>query len=161
MASLASRAHAGKPKALSEPDRTLLIWVVAVTCFVTGLLTALAIGSSWLNPADADKSSAVQPNWVSLDTIRATSGDGEVVKARMALDAPDPDTRAWLRNRPHQVALLLQISVAEYENGDAAGAERVQRLGADTRSRLNKFLVAHHVPPVRDVVVQDLVYSTP
>ena len=82
-------------------------------------------------------------------------------QAKVALDAPNPDTRSWIKSRPQQVALVMQISVAEHDRGNAEGAERVQRLSADIEERLNDYLVAHKVPPVREVVIQDLVITKP
>lgn len=142
---------------LSESDRVLLVWVMASLALMAGLLGAA--GASWLNVSDVTAIDRGAPNWVSLDSVRATSLDGDVIKAKVALDAPEASTRAWINGRPHQVALVLQISVSEYQNSGTGGAERVQRLGADMRTRLNTYLAENDVPPVQAVVIEDLVYS--
>jgi flagellar basal body-associated protein FliL len=146
----------------SSPDRLVPLMVVAAIVVLVGLPAAVATGASWVDWSDS-KNAAEQapPSWVTTEPVRATSGDGEVIKARVALDAPDPETRSLIKAQPQQVALLLQITVAEHERGDAEGSERVQRLAADIETRLNDYLVANKVPPVREAVIQDLVITKP
>ena len=55
----------------------------------------------------------------------------------------------------------LLAAVAEHDRGGAEGAQRVQRLADDVQERLNDYLVAHQVQPVRDLVIQDLVITKP
>jgi len=160
MAAPASRQRPVPSAARFEPDRLLPMWIVASLVLLFCALAALAMGVRWMNDADAAPDREA-PNWLATETVRAVSGDGHAIKARVALDVPDSDTRALIRNRPHQVALAMQIGAAEYEVGDAEGAERVEGLSAEIETHLNKFLVAHRVPPVREVVIQDLVLSKP
>lgn len=144
----------------SEGDRALITALLTAVLVLLGLLGAQSLrGKVWLDWSDDGAGAA--PRWLSTETVRATSGDGEVVKARVALDAPDADTRAWIDSRRRQVTLLMQISVAEQQLGSEAGADRVQRLARGMRDRLNGVLVASEVPPVRDLVIQDLVISAP
>ncbi len=82
---------------------------------------------------------------------------GEIVQLKP--DAPEADTREWISSRPGQMALLLQISMTDYDEADAAGGQRVQRLAAEVRVQLNRFLTENGISPVRRVVVQDLVFS--
>ena len=146
----------------AKSDRFVPVMVVAAILVLVGLPAAVATGASWVDWADsAQPAEQAPPSWVTTEPVRATSGDGEVIKARVALDAPDAQTRSLIQKQPQQVALLLQLSVAEHERGNAEGSERVQRLAADIESRINEYLVANKVPPVREAVIQDLVISKP
>lgn len=143
-------------------DRTSPIVVVAAIVVLVGLPAAVAAGARWVDWSDSsNKSEQAPPSWVTTEPVRATSARGEVIKARVALDAPDADTRSLIQSHPQQVALLLQISVAEHENGAAGGGERVQRLASHIETRLNEYLLANKVPPVREAVIQDLVITKP
>jgi flagellar basal body-associated protein FliL len=152
--------QAGLLASLSESERWLLAVLLAGLIVALGTLATMAQDAPWLDGRDAPRTRA-EPHWLAIETVRATSRDGDYVKARVALDVPDADTRAWLSSRQRQVALLMQVSVAEYENHGAAGGARVQRLADDIRERLNDALEASQVPPVRDVVVEDMVFNTP
>ena len=128
---------------------------------VIGLPAALAIGASWVDFSQATRADAKAPVWLTTETVRATTGNGDVVKARVAIDAADPATRALIERERAQVDLMLQISVAAHDRAAADGAEGMQRLAQDMRTRLNEFLKAGQVPPVREVVIQDLVFNKP
>jgi flagellar basal body-associated protein FliL len=145
----------------TSSDRLLPIVVVAAVVVMVGLPAALATGARWVDWSEPAPAEPAPPSWLTTEPVRAMSADGEVIKARVALDAPDPETRSLIKAQPQQVALLLQISVSEHEKGDAAGAERVQRLASHIETRLNEYLVANKVPPVREAVLQDLVISKP
>lgn len=151
--------QAAAPRA--ESATPMLASLAAVAVLVAGLLMAKAAGASWLAWADSAENGGALPRWMNPETVRATSADGQVVRAKVVVDAPDADTRALLTKRAGQVSLLMQVSVAEHQRGDAWGGERIQQLADEMRDRLNGFLVASGVPPVRDVVIQDLVVSTP
>lgn len=143
-------------------DRLLPIAVVAAVVVLVGLPAALATGARWVDWADSTSGTEqAPPSWVTAEPVRATSSSGEVIKARVALDAPAPETRSLIQSQPQQVALLLQISVAEHDPGDAEGSERVQQLAAHIETRVNAYLVSHKVPPVREAVIQDLVITKP
>ena len=151
-----------KPAERFASDRFLPAIVFVAVVVLIGLPAALATGASWVDWSDKPTAEqAAAPNWLPAETVRATSSDGEVIKAKVALDVPDSDTRSWIKSRPQQVALVMQIAVAEHDHGDAEGAARVQRLSADLHERLNDYLEAHQVPPVRDLVIQDLVITRP
>jgi flagellar basal body-associated protein FliL len=149
------------PKKASS-DRLVPVMVVAAILVLVGLPAAVATGASWVDWSDStNKAEQAPPSWVTTEPVRAISGDGEVIKARVALDVPDAETRSLIQSQPQQVALLLQITVSEHERGRAEGAERVQRLAGEIETRLNEYLVANKVPPVREAVIQDLVISKP
>lgn len=148
------------PLAPAESDRVLPWSIVAVLIVALGLPAGVALATSW-SPWPVSSTARAAPNWLISESVRATSSEGAVVKARVAFDAPDEDTRRLISSQPGQVALLMQISVAEYEGAGAAGSERLQRLSADMLGRLNDYLAASRVPPVREVVIQDLATSKP
>jgi hypothetical protein len=142
---------------LSSSDRVLLSWLVPALMLLAGMMGAM--GATWAVGATGTVSNQHQPAWLTTGSVRAMSSDGAVIKARLALDAPDADTREWIRSRPGQMALLLQISMADYDSDQAEGGQRVQHLAAEIRVHLNKFLTENGIAPVRQVVVQDLVFS--
>lgn len=135
-------------------DWKLLAVVVGMAAALAALLVALAfVATAWQDGG--------HPQWVSSTAVRATTGDGTIVRARLALDAPDAETRDFARRSPAQLALMLQVAIAAFDAGSANGADRVLRLGASVRERVNEMLAARRLPPVRDVVLQDLVFSRP
>ena len=142
-------------------ERWVAAAIVAAVVVLVGLPAALATGASWVDWSDSSAPEGVTPSWLPPETVRATSNNGEVIKAKVALDVPDEDTRSWIKGHPQQVTLAMQIGVSEHDNGDAEGAARVQRLTASIEERLNDHLVANQVPPVREVVIQDLVITKP
>jgi hypothetical protein len=128
---------------------------------VIGLPASLAMSETLIMGSSRTGSKQAPPEWLATQTVRATSGDGATVRARVALDAPDPDTRAFINSKSEQVKLLMQIGVSEYERQDGSQADDVQGLADELRARLNNFLVASRVPPVRDLVIQDLLFGKP
>lgn len=142
-------------------DRLLPVAVVAAIVVLVGLPAALATGARWVDWADSTSGEQAAPSWVNTEPVRATTSSGEAIKARVALDAPAAETRSLIQGQPQQVALLLQISVAEHDPGTAEGSERVQLLAAHIENRLNAYLTAHKVPPVREAVIQDFVITRP
>lgn len=144
-----------------ESGGPLAVSLAALTFLVVGLLMAQGAGASWLGWAESPGLDGDAPRWLVTDTLRATTADGAVVRAKVVLDAPDNETRMLLGRQAGQVQLLMQVSVAGHDSAGANGAERVQRLSEEIHERLNGFLEAQRVPPVRDVVIQDLVVSRP
>lgn len=161
MAAPPSRKKTAPRETWTESEKALLGSVVAVVLVLAGLLWAKAVGASWLEAADSPRIDGNAPHWMKPEVVRATTEDGAVVKARVVVDAPEADTRAWIGRRSQQVNLLMQISVAEHDHSQGSGSERVQRLAEDMQERLNVYLEKHQVPPVRELVIQDLVVSKP
>lgn len=162
MAAKKRKTQTGLLAGLSETERQFLMWIATGLLLGLGLLgAAVSAGRAWLDGGEVFGADPARPRWLMLDAVRATTAKGESVRARVALDAPDADTREWIGSQPRQLSLLMQLSVAEYDPGDATGSQRVRELGQQMRERLNDFLAAREVPPVRSVMVQDLVYSTP
>jgi flagellar basal body-associated protein FliL len=147
--------------ARSGSDGVMPVAIFAAVLLLVGLPAALATGAKWVEWSEPTPAEQAGPSFLPAETVRATTGEGEAIKAKVALDVPNPNTRSWIKSRPQQVSLVMQISVAEHDRGDAEGAERVQRLSADIEERLNDYLGAHKVPPVREVVIQDLGITKP
>jgi len=140
-------------------NRLLPIYLLAGLIVLIGTPAAIGLGASWIDWADPVEVSGEAPKWVGSETVRATTSDGEVVKARVAIDADDASTRSVLENNRRDVALLMQISIAGQDRNALRGAEGMQRLTNDIRERLNTFLASHQVPGVKQVIVQDLLIS--
>ncbi len=142
-------------------DRLLPAWAAGTLLLLVGLISGAALATTWRAEPSAWVNPRSTPHWLPAESVRATSRDGDIVRARVALDAPDPDTRAWIRSHAGQLELLLQVGVSQFQDDGVGGAQRVQRLGTDIRTHVNTFLSAHHVPPVRDVMIEDLMIRTP
>lgn len=142
-------------------DRLLPIYILAGLIVLIGTPVAIGLGASWIDWSDAPAASSEAPKWVGSETVRATSSDGEVVKARVAIDADAASTRSVLESNRRDVALLMQISIASQDRKAMRGAEGMTRLSDDMRDRLNTFLAGHQVPGVKQVIVQDLLINKP
>lgn len=139
----------------------LPIYVLAGLIVLIGTPVAIGLGASWIDWSDPVAVSGEAPKWVGSETVRATTSDGEVVKARVAIDAGDASTRSVLEENRRDVALLMQISIASQDRNAVRGAEGMRRLSEDMRERLNTFAAGHQVPGVKQVIVQDLLISQP
>jgi hypothetical protein len=139
----------------------LSIYALAGLIVVIGIPVAIGVAAYWIDLPDPRTVSAAAPKWVGSETVRATTSDGEVVKARVAIDAGAASTRSVLENNRREVGLLMQISIASQDRNAVRGAEGMQRLSDDMRERLNTLLASHQVPGVKRVIVQDLLISQP
>lgn len=154
------RTHAAPPVQASQTgDRLLPAYVLAGVILVIGIPTAVAIGVSWVRFSEPTLAGRPTPNWVRSETVRATTSNGDSVKAQVAIDASDRTTRAALEGNRTQVALLLQISLGAHDRRTLQGAGGMQRLSKDMAQRLNAFLDSHHAAPVREVIIQELFFS--
>ena len=117
----------------------------------------IAAGARWLD-LSAGRSAAgkVLPQWVDPGEVRATTRDGTLVKLRVALDAPD---KSGVERRLREVGLLLEVSVGARDRARLAGLDGIADLAGDMQSRVNQFLEASGVEPLRSVVIQDLWYT--
>ena len=139
-----------------DARRTLL--VVAVVTALISVPVGVSVGMSWVDLpwSDASRSRAV-PDWVTLPTLRATTSDGTVVKARVALDVSDSGAKSTIQRNVQQVGLLLEVSIAQQTRAQIGSAQGIPRLAQDMRDRLNAYLEADQGEPlVRSVAIQDL-----
>jgi hypothetical protein len=122
-----------------------------------GLPAAVALGVGDERGAAPGIGRGIPGSWVPAQQVRGTSRDGSMVQLRVAIDAPDARTRQFVGASREQVALVLQISLSEHDMAQATGAERVQQLSQGIQDRLNDYLQVWALPPVRDVVIEDMV----
>ena len=150
------RADPPPPAGGVDVRRTLLV-VAAVTALIS-VPVGISVGMSWVDMpwSDAARSRAV-PDWVSLPTLRATTSDGTVVKARVALDVADGSAKSTIQRNLQQIGLLLEVSIAQQTRAQIGSAQGIPRLAQDMRDRLNAYLEADADEPlVRSVAIQDL-----
>jgi hypothetical protein len=149
-------AMPAKPRSRAKSDTHPLL---ATTVISVALLVPLAIaaGAKWLDlsPERARDGKPV-PRWIDPGEVRATTRDGTIVKLRVELDAPD---RSGVESRLSDVGLLLEVSIGALERSQLVGADGIAALANDMRVRINAFLEASGVAPLRSVVIQDLWYT--
>jgi flagellar basal body-associated protein FliL len=134
--------------------------VLAGAILLVGLPAAVAFGLSWAGWSGITSSDRAVPAWVQSETVRATTSDGSVVTARVAIDAGNADTKAALESERKQVGLMLQNSVGAQPQHRLSGPTGLAQLSEDVRDQLNGFLESRQVPPVREVFVQDLLIKS-
>ncbi len=155
-----SRAAASAPAtstaAGADTKRTLL--VVAVVTALISVPVGVSVGMSWVDMpwSEASHSRAV-PDWVTLPMVRATTSDGTVVKARVALDVADSSAKSTIQRNVQQVGLLLEVSIAQQTRAQIGSTQGIPRLAEDMRDRLNAYLESDAEDPlVKSVAIQDL-----
>lgn len=142
------------------PDtRRLVLIALAVTALVA-VPIGVAVGLSWVDLPWSDAAPARPvPDWVSLPQIRATTVDGTVVKARVALDVPGAVAKNAIQRNTQQVGLLLEVSIAQQTREQIGSPKGIARLSDDMRDRLNAYLGAgagDEDAAVKSVAIQDL-----
>ncbi|MFT3663633.1 hypothetical protein [Piscinibacter sp.] len=139
----------------SGADLRRSIAVVAVLSALVAVPVGLSLGMSWLDMPWAERPGArPAPDWVALPALRATTADGTLVKARVALDVPQRSARSTIEHNLQQVGLLLEVSVAQQTREQIGSAAGIPHLAEDMRDRLNAYLGADAA--VRSVAIQDL-----
>ncbi len=123
------------------------------------LLVPIGIAASlaWVELPWNDAESRAVPEWVALPQLRATTSDGTVVRARVALDVPSTLVKAQIQRNTQQVGLLLELSVAARTRAELGAPEGIRALSEDMRERLNAYLgVGEGEKGVSSVAIQDL-----
>ncbi len=123
------------------------------------LLVPLGIAASlaWVELPWNDAPSRAAPEWVALPQLRATTSDGTVVRARVALDVPGTMLKAQIQRNVQQVGLLLELSVAARTRAELGAPDGLRALSDDMRERLNAYLgVGEGERGVNAVAIQDL-----
>lgn len=123
------------------------------------LLVPIGIAASlaWVELPWNDAESRAAPEWVALPQLRATTSDGTVVRARVALDVPGTMVKAQIQRNTQQVGLLLELSVAARTRAELGAPEGIRALSEDMRERLNAYLgVGEGEKGVSSVAIQDL-----
>lgn len=135
--------------------------VVAILAALLALPVGVSVGMSWVDlPWNEVAPAKAAPDWVSLPQVRATTVDGTVVKARVALDVPDGDAKSQIQRNVQQVGLLLEVSIAQQTRAQIGAPDGIPRLAADMRDRLNAYLgdadKDDEDVAVKSVAIQDL-----
>jgi flagellar basal body-associated protein FliL len=140
----------------SDTRRSLIGIALLVALIV--LPIALSLSVSWVDlPWNSAAPAKAAPDWVSLPQVRATTTDGTVVKARVALDVQGSSAKTQLQNNVAQVGLLLEISIAQQTRAQIGSPQGIPRLAQDIRDRLNGYLVpTGEDAPIKSVAIQDL-----
>ena len=130
---------------------------VILTALVGGLVGTAAM-ISWVDGPRL--SSQPTPQWVMPSEVRATTQDGTLVKARVALDVASSSNRHAVERRMQQVDLVLQLSIGGRSRRELTAPDGVARLADDMRRQLNAYLLAEGADPVRSVAIQDIWYTS-
>ena len=143
--------------AVPAPDSRRLLATVLVVLGIVGVPLGVAIGLSWVEMPWSTSDGRATPEWVTLPQLRATTSDGTVVRARVALDVPSTMLKSTIQRNTQQVGLLLELSVAARSRAELSRSDGIRGLGDDMRGRLNEYLgVDPGDPGVRSVAIQDL-----
>lgn len=153
MAELSSASAAASG---ADTRRTLL--VVAVVTALISVPVGVSVGMSWVDmPWSEAARTQAAPDWVALPAVRATTSDGTVVKARVALDVPGSSAKSAIQRNVQQVGLLLEVSIAQQSRAQIGSPEGITHLASDMRERLNAYLDGDaDEPAVKSVAIQDL-----
>ena len=152
------------PAAPSHPDderasNRRVYLVSAVIAVLIALPVGVSVGMSWVDLPWSNDDSHTSPEWVALPQLRATTIDGTVVKARVALDVDSAAARNAIQRRTQQVGLLLEVSVASRSKAQIRSPEGIEELSRDMRRRLNRYLESEGTEVVKSVAIQDLIVN--
>lgn len=154
----ASRSGAAPGVPPREGLRLFLIAAAVTALFV--LPVGVAVGMSWVDlPWAAPSPARAQPEWLALPQVRATTLDGNVVKARVALDVSGASVRGTIQRNTQQVGLVLETAVAAHTREQIRSAEGIEHLSGVMRDRLNQYLESEGDHVVRSVAIQDLIFN--
>lgn len=134
-------------------------WAAAAITVLVALPVGVSIGMSWVDLPWSNTEARATPEWVALPQLRATTIDGSVVKARVALDVDGVTARNAIQRRAQQVGLLLEVSVASRSKAQIRSPEGIEALSVDMRTRLNHYLESEGADAVKSVAIQDLIVN--
>ena len=152
-------SFAPAPAESSSADTRRSLFIVAALGAAIALPVGVSVGMKWVDMPWAEPArTQAAPDWVALPTVRATTSDGTVVKARVALDVSDGAARSTIQRNVQQIGLLLEVSIAQQTRAQLGAAQGIPRLAEDMRERLNEYLdgADAKAPPVKSVAIQDL-----
>jgi flagellar basal body-associated protein FliL len=137
----------------------LFVIAASVSAFVA-VPVGISVGMSWVDlPWSDPVESRAAPDWVPMPQVRATTIDGSVVKARVALDVEGSAARNAIQRRTQQVGLVLEVAVSSHTRDEIRSTRGIERLSVDMRDRLNAFLESEGPSVVRAVAIQDLIVN--
>lgn len=150
------------PPTLADPtpaaDTRRSLFIVAVLTALVAVPVGVSVGMKWVDMPWSEPSRVqAAPDWLALPLVRATTSDGTVVKARVALDVADNAAKSTIQRNVQQVGLLLEVSIAQQTRAQIGSTQGIPRLAEDMRDRLNEYLDGDEAaPPVKSVAIQDL-----
>ena len=150
------------PPTLADPtpasDTRRSLFIVAVLTALVAVPVGVSLGMKWVDlPWSEPSRVQATPDWLALPVVRATTSDGTVVKARVALDVADNAAKSTIQRNVQQVGLLLEVSIAQQTRAQIGSSQGIPRLAEDMRDRLNEYLDGDDAaPPVKSVAIQDL-----
>jgi flagellar basal body-associated protein FliL len=154
------RPAASAPESAAETrERRRLFLIGLAISVLIALPVGVSVGMSWVDVPWTRSDTRAVPDWVALPQVRATTLDGAVVKARVALDVEGAATRTAIQRRTQQVGLLLELSVATHTREQITSAKGIARLSGNMRDRLNAYLAAEGTGTVKSVAIQDLIVN--
>ncbi|MES2090684.1 MAG: flagellar basal body-associated FliL family protein [Pseudomonadota bacterium] len=133
-------------------------WVAILILFlvVVGLPLLVMNGASWLDVKPTISPPRPAPNWVMPELIKATTSDGTIVTAKVAIDVADSASRTMFAREGGQLVFMLQVVLAARSEEELTSKDGLEQLSKDLRRQVNGYLKAQDLPPVKSVVVQDL-----
>ena len=145
------------PAEQGTDNRRLVLIAVTVTALLA-VPIGVSVGMSWVDlPWSKVEPVKAAPDWVNLPQVRATTIDGTVVKARVALDVPGTVAKNTIQRNTQQVGLLLEVSIAQQTREQIGSPKGITRLSDDMRDRLNAYLGGEGDDvAVKSVAIQDL-----
>jgi len=150
------------PSRYEEDERTgnrRVLFAAAAVALLVALPVGVSVGMSWVDLPWSAAETKVVPEWVAVPQLRATTIDGAVVKARVALDVESAAVRSAIQRRIQQVGLVLEVSVASRSEEQVRATDGLAALSDDMRVRLNRYLEAEGPGVVKAVAIQDLIVN--
>lgn len=150
------RAVSPLSKLRPETRRDLLIAVTIAG--IVGVPAGMAAALQWIE-VGSDSATPAEPRWLTPDALRAMTQDGTLVKARVALEPGSGGSQSALRLRLREIDQLLNVSVLAHSREQISGADGLARLTDDMLRRVNRYLVAEGVTPLRSIAIVELVMT--
>lgn len=141
----------------SESRRDLAI--AAAIAAVVGVPVGVAGGMRWVEFGRDRRSARPEPEWLVPDALRAMTQDGTLVKARVALEPGSGASRSALRLRLREIDKILHVSVLTHSRAQISGAAGLERLSGDMLRRVNRYLAAEGITPLRSIAITELVMT--
>jgi flagellar basal body-associated protein FliL len=154
---MSSPSRPKPPRTIADETRRVVL-IVLVIFLAIAVPAGIVGGINWLDLGTASRGRPV-PRWMTSGEVHATTSDGTVVKVRVAFATGDASTKSAMSSQRREIGLLLQLSVAAQTTQQLAGQDGIEHLADDMLQRVNAYLAASGLQPVRDVAIQDLWYK--
>jgi flagellar basal body-associated protein FliL len=155
---MSSPSRPKPPRTIADETRRVLL-ILLVIFLAIAVPAGIVGGINWLDLGTASRGGRPVPRWMTSGEVRATTSDGTLVKVRVAFATGDASTKSAMSSQRREIGLLLQLSVAAQTTQQLAGQDGIEHLADDMLQRVNAYLAASGLRPVRDVAIQDLWYK--